>query len=99
MDLYKSTMKLAPAVPSELAADTLELAMELRLLDMRASPYDLRALGVEPIAVETPEGKAAYVAEQRRYAASGQILRARLISACDAVTALDPEVDAAVQRQ
>ncbi|MBK8469973.1 MAG: 3-methyladenine DNA glycosylase [Candidatus Phosphoribacter sp.] len=99
MDLYKSSMKLAPAVPSELVADTLELAMELRLLDMRASPYDLRALGVEPIAVETPEGKAAYVAEQRRYAARGQILRARLISACDAVTALDPEVDAAVQRQ
>ncbi len=85
MDLYKWAMKLAPAVPSELVGDTLELALDLRVLDMRASPYDLRAMGLDPIPVETPEGKAAYVTEQRRYAALGQTLRARLISACDAV--------------
>jgi hypothetical protein len=85
MDLYKFAMKLAPAVPSELVGDTLELALDLRVLDMRASPYDLRAMGLDPIPVETPEGKAAYVTEQRRYAARGQALRTRLIDACDAV--------------
>ena len=89
MDLYKWAMKLVPAIPSDLVADALELALDLRVLDMRASPYDLRAMGVVPIEVETPEGKAAYVAEQRRYAARSQVLRARLLAVCDAVA--DPQ--------
>ncbi len=33
----------------------------------------------------TPEGKAAYVAEQRRVADRGDALRARLVAACDAL--------------
>jgi hypothetical protein len=37
---------------------------------MRASPYDLRELGYEPIPVETPEGRADYVRRQRDFAAS-----------------------------
>jgi len=85
MDLYKWAMKLAPAIPSDLVADALDLALDLRVLDMRASPYDLRAMGVTPIEVETPEGKAAYVTAQRTYAARAQLLRARLLAACDAV--------------
>ena len=89
MDLYKWAMKLAPAIPSDLVADALELALDLRVLDMRASPYDLRAMGVVPIEIETPEGKAAYVTEQRRYAARAQALRACLLAACDAVA--DPQ--------
>ena len=62
MDLYKWAYKLNPATPGELLADCLELAIEVRELDMRASPYDLRAHGYEPVAVETPEGKSAYAA-------------------------------------
>ena len=93
MDLYKWAMKLAPAIPSELVADTLELALDLRVLDMRASPYDLRDLGIEPIAVETPEGKATYAGEQRRYAARGQALRMRLLSACASVPAERASID------
>ena len=90
MDLYKWAMRLTPAVPSELVADCFGLALALRVLDMRASPYDLSGLGYEPIAVETTEGKAEYVAAQRRYAAVGQDLRARLVAVCDALLAEAP---------
>ena len=83
MDLFKWAMKLAPGIPSELVADCLELAFALRRLDMRASPYDVARLGLEPIPVETPEGKAAYVTEQREYAARAADLRARLTLACE----------------
>lgn len=41
MDLFRYAIKLWPYVPSELLADALELAIAARVLDMRASPYDL----------------------------------------------------------
>jgi len=87
MDLYKWAYKLLPAVPSELVADAFELARDVRLLDMRASPYDLTALGHEPVPVETPEGRAAYVVEQRRFAERGAVLRAALLTGCDGLLA------------
>jgi hypothetical protein len=83
MDLYKWTYKLTPAVPSDLVADAFELARDVRELDMRASPYDLTALGYEPVPIETPEGKAAYVAAQRGFAERGARLRARLLAVLD----------------
>jgi hypothetical protein len=83
MDLYKWAYKLGPATPGELVADCFELAVAIRELDMRASPYDLREHGYEPVAIETPEGKAAYVAAQREFARRGAELRARLIDVCD----------------
>jgi hypothetical protein len=82
MDLYKWAYKLSPAVPGELLADCFELAADVRELDMRASPYDLGALGWAPVAIETPEGKAEYVAAQRGFAARGAVLRARLLDVC-----------------
>ncbi|NNG39392.1 3-methyladenine DNA glycosylase [Flexivirga sp. ID2601S] len=85
MDLYKWAYKLTPALPSELVADCFELARDVRTLDMRASPYDLRELGYLPVPIETPEGKAEYVRQQRAFTDRGQALRARLISACDAL--------------
>jgi hypothetical protein len=87
MDLYKWAYKLAPAVPGELVADCFELAADVRELDMRASPYDLRDHGYEPVAVETAEGRAAYVAAQRGFAARGAVLRARLLRTCDELLA------------
>ncbi len=92
MDLYKWAYKLLPAVPSELVADAFELARAVRELDMRASPYDLSALGYEPIRIETPEGKAAYVAAQRLFAERGSLLRGRLLAALDAL--VDPPLPA-----
>jgi hypothetical protein len=83
MDLYKWAYKLLPAVPSELVADAFELARDVRELDMRASPYDLSALGYEPVRIETAEGKAAYVSGQRDFAERGTLLRARLLAALD----------------
>jgi hypothetical protein len=83
MDLYKWAFKLAPFSPSELIADCFELARDIREVDMRASPYDLRALGFEPIAIETPAGRDTYERHQRAFAARGEPLRARLIALCD----------------
>jgi hypothetical protein len=83
MDLYKWAFKLAPFSPAELIADCFELARDIREVDMRASPYDLRALGFAPIAIETSEGRTEYERHQRNFAARGEPLRARLIGLCD----------------
>ncbi|RZU33555.1 3-methyladenine DNA glycosylase [Blastococcus saxobsidens] len=90
MDLYKWAYKLGPAVPGELLADCLALAADVRELDMRASPYDLRAHGYRPVAIETAEGKAEYVAAQRAFADRGVALRRRLLEACEAVLGPGP---------
>jgi len=87
MDLYKWAFKLAPFTPSELIADCFELARDIREVDMRASPYDLRALGFEPIAIETPTGRADYERHQREFAARGEPLRSRLIALCERLLA------------
>jgi hypothetical protein len=82
MDLYKWSFKLAPFAPGELIADCFALARDIREIDMRASPYDLMALGFAPIAIETPAGRADYERHQRMFAERGQPLRARLIALC-----------------
>lgn len=78
MDLYKWAYKLIPAVPSDLLLDCFRLARRIREVDMRASPYDLSALGYQPIPIETSTGKAEYVALQREFATLGAPLRDRL---------------------
>jgi hypothetical protein len=87
MDLYKWAYKLSPATPGELVADCFELAADIRVLDMRASPYDLSAHGFDPVPIETPEGKAEYVAAQRGFAERGAVLRRRLLEVCDVLIA------------
>ncbi|MCW3494655.1 3-methyladenine DNA glycosylase [Microbacterium sp. SSM24] len=79
MDLYKWAIKLGPIVPGDLLLTAFELARDIRTLDMRASPYDLLSWGYEPVAIETPEGKAEYVRAQRAFTDRGQAIRARLI--------------------
>jgi hypothetical protein len=79
MDLYKWAVKLGPLVPGDTLLDAFELARDVRALDMRASPYDLRAWGYEPVAVETAEGKAVYVAEQRAFTRRADPLREQLL--------------------
>jgi hypothetical protein len=78
MDLYKWAYKLGPLIPAELVADCFELAREIRTLDMRASPYDLAALGYPPVEVETASGRAAYAVAQRGFAVRAAPLRDRL---------------------
>jgi len=48
MDLYKHAFRLTPLVPSELVADAFELAWDIRILDMRAAPYDFSGVVLNP---------------------------------------------------
>ncbi|WP_211272790.1 3-methyladenine DNA glycosylase [Corynebacterium phocae] len=80
MDVYKWAWKLGPIVPGELFLDALDVAIEARTLDMEASPYDCRSLGLGVVAVETAEGKAEYVARQRQLADKARPLRERLVA-------------------
>ena len=82
MDLLKWSLKLGPAVPGDLLLECAELARDVRLLDMQASPYDVSSLGEHAVAIETPEGKAEYVARQRGFAERAAPLRARLVEVC-----------------
>ena len=79
MDLYKWAFKLGPFAPAELVADCFELARDIRELDMRASPYDLAALGFAPVKIETPEGRAEYERHQRVFTTRSESLRQSLL--------------------
>ena len=83
MDLYKWCYKLGALVCSELLMDCLDLAARARALDMQASPYDLAAYGIAPIAIEDAAGRADYVQGQRDIADRAAPLRATLLSRCD----------------
>ena len=78
MDLYKWSYKLSPWVGSDLVADCFDLTRRVRVLDMRASPYDFSPLGYAAVAIETPEGRGDYVRQQRSFAEEASILRSRL---------------------
>ncbi|OBA90351.1 3-methyladenine DNA glycosylase [Mycobacteriaceae bacterium 1482268.1] len=87
MDLYKWCYKLGPLIESELLFDALALAAAARELDMRASPYDLVGYGFDPIAIETPAGRAAYVREQQDIAMRAAPLRAVIADRCQQLLA------------
>ena len=95
MDLYKWAAAADPYLPGELVADCFAHAREIRVVDMRASPYDLSGLGYAPIAVETPAGRAEYVRSQRGFAERGAVLRGRLVQALDRLLATGPDAPTA----
>lgn len=96
MDLYgKVAVRLSPLIPSELVADAFELAWDIRTLDMRAAPYDFTGLTLDPtgepwtpVQIETPEGKAEYVAMQRGFSERGAPIRQALIHECERLLAV-----------
>lgn len=88
MDLYKWSSKLWPWTGSDLIGECFELALAGRDLDMRASPYDLRALGYEPVKIETVEGRTQYEREQRELAAKAVDLRQKLLDCCESLAAI-----------
>ena len=93
MDLYKHAFRLTPMISSDLVAACFELAWDIRVLDMRAAPYDLRGLddgALTPVQVETATGKAEYVEAQRGVAERAAPLRARLIAECERLLAVTP---------
>lgn len=79
MDLYKWAYKLGPLVPGDVWLDTFELARDIRQLDMEASAYDCRSVGLGVVPIETAEGKAEYVTRQRALSQRGVPLRQNLI--------------------
>ena len=81
MDVYKWAMKLGPLVPGELLLDAFELAMQIRVVDMQASPYDVSSFGLPAVAIETPEGKSEYARLQRGFMQRGNVLRERVLAA------------------
>lgn len=87
MDLLRYALRLSPFLDSGVVADCLELALDARKLDMRASPYDLVGAVVgadaEPIRVETPEGRKEYVRYQSDVHDRAKPLRDTLIQAYD----------------
>lgn len=83
MDLYKWAYKLLPLLGSDLLMECFELAREIREVDMKASPYDLREWGYEPIAIETSRGKNQYVKLQKGFAQRAQALRKELLAAIE----------------
>lgn len=97
MDLFRYGLKLFPWVPAELLADTLELAIAARVLDMRASPYDLSAYPADaargpgfdfsPVRIETEEGRRLYQREQAGLALRAAPLRRRMLHEYDAAIA------------
>lgn len=92
MDLYKWAVKLGPLVPGRLLLDCFELARDIRELDMRASPYDLTEWGYAPVAIESADGKAVYVAHQRAFAERAEPLREELIGVVDGVAGTLPRM-------
>ncbi len=88
MDLYKHAFRLSPMVGSDLVADCFDLAKDIRVLDMRASPYDFSTLGLDPVRVETAEGKQEYASAQQGFAERGAPLRERLAAECERLLAV-----------
>ncbi|MDT5203586.1 MAG: hypothetical protein QOD34_222 [Mycobacterium sp.] len=82
MDLYKWSYKLSPLIESDIVMDAFELAYDARELDMRASPYDLTALGFQPVRIETPSGRAEYVRRQALLAERAAVVRQALLDWC-----------------
>jgi hypothetical protein len=85
MDLYRFAYKIAPFCSSELMAESFHLARTAREVDMRASPYDLRDYGFDPIRIETPAGRAEYVALQKKLHQQGRPVRHRLLETYQAL--------------
>lgn len=90
MDLYKHAYRLAEVVGSDLIADAFELAWDVRIMDMRAAPYDMTGVTLDPsgiawtpIRVETADGKREYAERQRQFAERAAPIRARLIQALE----------------
>lgn len=79
MDLYKWAFKMYPWISSNTIRRAFELAVETRYVDMKASPYDLRERGLDPIKIETDEGRQEYMKRQKAIFKKSQPIRRQLI--------------------
>jgi hypothetical protein len=81
MDLYKWCYKLWPWLSSDLLAKAFLLAVDTRYFDMQASPYDLSDYDIEPVRIETEEGRKEYICRQMEIAQRAEILRKEQLTA------------------
>jgi hypothetical protein len=79
MDLYKWAFKLYPWISSEVIREAFFNAVETRKVDMQASPYDAREFGLEPIMIETEEGRKMYLNKQTEIFERSMPIREELI--------------------
>ncbi|MDP9801604.1 hypothetical protein J2S49_001680 [Arcanobacterium wilhelmae] len=88
MDLLRVCLQFPQIFPSEWAIQAYDLALAARRIDQAASPYDSRSIGVEPIPVETVDGRAEYVQRQREAYKNGSALRKKIADALAQAVAL-----------
>lgn len=81
MDLYKWAFKLFPWIGSDIIREAFFLAVDTRRIDMKASPYDLRERGLEPIKIETDAGRKKYIKHQKEIYQRSLPIREKLIEA------------------
>ncbi|NGP89972.1 3-methyladenine DNA glycosylase [Fodinibius halophilus] len=79
MDLYKWAFKMYPWTSSNIIRRAFELAVETRYVDMKASPYDLRERGLDPIKIETDKGRKEYLNKQQAIFEKSKPIRSALI--------------------
>jgi len=88
MDLFKWAVKAVPFIPSDIVREALSIAIEARVLDMRASPYDLTKVSLQrgsadfdasPVRVETAGGREDYQLMQWAIHRRAKPLRERLL--------------------
>lgn len=80
MDLYKWAFKGFPWISSDAVYAAFELANEARTVDMKASPYDLREHGLDPIKIETENGRKEYLEAQQTIFEKGIPVREQIIN-------------------
>jgi len=100
MDLYKHAFRLSPLIGSDLIADAFELAWDIRILDMRAAPYDFTGVVLDPtgeewtpVKIEIADGKAEYARLQRQFAERAKPIRATLIGECERLLSASPSAN------
>mmetsp|Transcript_11025 Transcript_11025/g.15899 ORF Transcript_11025/g.15899 Transcript_11025/m.15899 type:complete len:407 (-) Transcript_11025:1097-2317(-) len=81
MDLLKYAMRVTPWIDGDLVGDALDIALQARKLDIASSPYDVSMYGLDPIPVETSEGRKIYREMQVDLLRNAQPVRQRILAA------------------
>ncbi len=89
MDLYKWGASLWPWIGADFIGKAFLLTVEGRELDMRASPYDLKEYGFDPICIETEKGRKEYQELQLNYSKKVAPLRQQLHDFCKYLVGLE----------
>lgn len=83
MDLLKIAARLSPWIDASLIGDALEVALDARRLDIAASPYDVSEHGLEPICIETKDGRREYRRKQAEIMRKADPVRRKILDAYD----------------